>query len=267
MMITQIVFSPTGGTERVADTITARWGAPVRKIDLTDPAVDFAAEALDAEALTLIAVPSYGGRVPAPAAERIAKLRGNQARCVVLTVYGNRAYEDTLLELSDLAAGSGFRVIAAAAAVAEHSILHQYAAGRPDPQDEEQLRGFAGRILEKLRSGAEDAPAIPGNRPYRKAGGACSQGHKGLHRLRALRRKVPDRSNQQTGPEKDRRQSLHILYALCVPVPPWSTEGQRPDDLHRRNGHQKSLRREKEQRTVSLMYATKNSPVPKRRES
>lgn len=172
MKITQIVFSPTGGTERVADTITARWGAPVRKIDLTDPAVDFAAEALDAEALTLIAVPSYGGRVPAPAAERIAKLRGNQARCVVLTVYGNRAYEDTLLELSDLAAGSGFRVIAAAAAVAEHSILHQYAAGRPDPRDEEQLRGFAGRILEKLRSGAEDAPAIPGNRPYRKAGGA-----------------------------------------------------------------------------------------------
>ena len=172
MKITQIVFSPTGGTERVADTITAQWGAPVRKIDLTDPAVDFAAEALDAEALTLIAVPSYGGRVPAPAAERIAKLRGNQARCVVLTVYGNRAYEDTLLELSDLAAGSGFRVIAAAAAVAEHSILHQYAAGRPDPRDEEQLRGFAGRILEKLRSGAEDAPAIPGNRPYRKAGGA-----------------------------------------------------------------------------------------------
>lgn len=172
MKITQIVFSPTGGTERVADTITAQWGAPVRKTDLTDPAVDFAAEALDAEALTLIAVPSYGGRVPAPAAERIAKLRGNQARCVVLTVYGNRAYEDTLLELSDLAAGSGFRVIAAAAAVAEHSILHQYAAGRPDPRDEEQLRGFAGRILEKLRSGAEDAPAIPGNRPYRKAGGA-----------------------------------------------------------------------------------------------
>ena len=172
MKITQIVFSPTGGTARVAGTITAQWGAPVRKLDLTDPAVDFAAEALDAEALTLIAVPSYGGRVPAPAAERIAKLRGNQARCVVLTVYGNRAYEDTLLELSDLAAGSGFRVIAAAAAVAEHSILHQYAAGRPDPRDEEQLRGFAGRILEKLRSGAEDAPAIPGNRPYRKAGGA-----------------------------------------------------------------------------------------------
>ena len=172
MKITQIVFSPTGGTARVADIITAQWGSSVRKIDLTDPAVAFSAEALDGEALTLIAVPSYGGRVPAPAAERIAKLRGNQARCVVLTVYGNRAYEDTLLELSDLAAGSGFRVIAAAAAVAEHSILHRYATGRPDAQDEEQLRGFAGRILEKLRTGAEDAPAIPGNRPYRKAGGA-----------------------------------------------------------------------------------------------
>lgn len=172
MNITQIVFSPTGGTERAADIITAQWEATVRKLDLTDPAADFAEELFDQDSIVLIAVPSYGGRVPALAAERIAKLRGNQARCVVLTVYGNRAYEDTLLELYDLAAGSGFRVIAAAAAVAEHSILHQYATGRPDSQDEEQLRGFAGRILEKLQTGAEDAPAIPGNRPYRKAGGA-----------------------------------------------------------------------------------------------
>ena len=92
MKITQIVFSPTGGTARVADIITAQWGSSVRKIDLTDPAVAFSAEALDGEALTLIAVPSYDGRVPALAAERIAKLRGNLARCVVLTVYGNRAY-------------------------------------------------------------------------------------------------------------------------------------------------------------------------------
>ena len=172
MNITQIVFSPTGGTERAADIITARLGESVRKLDLTDPSADFAEVPFERDSVVLIAVPSYGGRVPSAAAERISKLRGNQARCVVLTVYGNRAYEDTLLELSDLAVGSGFRVIAAAAAVAEHSILHQYATGRPDAQDEEQLRGFAGSILEKLQAGAEDVPVIPGNRPYRKAGGA-----------------------------------------------------------------------------------------------
>lgn len=172
MNITQIVFSPTGGTERAADAITSRWGAPVRKLDLTDPTADFAEEHFEQDSIVLIAVPSYGGRVPAPAAERIAKLRGNQTRCVVLTVYGNRAYEDTLLELSDLAAGSGFRVIATVAAVAEHSILHQYAAGRPDAQDEEMLRSFAGKILEKFQAGGENVPAIPGNRPYKKAGGA-----------------------------------------------------------------------------------------------
>ena len=138
MNITQIVFSPTGGTERAADIITARLGESVLKLDLTDPSADFAEVPFARDSVVLIAVPSYGGRVPAPAAERISKLRGNQTRCVVLTVYGNRAYEDTLLELSDLAVGSGFAV----------------------------------RILEKLRTGAEDAPAIPGNRPYRKAGGA-----------------------------------------------------------------------------------------------
>lgn len=171
MKITQIVFSPTGGTARVADIITAQWAAPARKIDLTEPAVDFAAESLDPEALTLIAVPSYGGRVPALAAKRIAKLQGNQARCIVLSVYGNRAYEDTLLELADLASSSGLHVIAAISAVAEHSIVHQYATGRPDNEDEAVLRGFAGRVLEKFRSGADNVPAIPGNRPYRKASG------------------------------------------------------------------------------------------------
>ncbi|MDE6280624.1 MAG: hypothetical protein K2M15_02335, partial [Oscillospiraceae bacterium] len=101
-------------------------------IDLTDAALQ--STDLDDNDLAVIAIPSFGGRVPALAAQRLAKIHGNQARCVVMCVYGNRAYEDTLVELEDLARQSGFQVIAAVAAVAEHSIMHQYAAGRPDQQ-------------------------------------------------------------------------------------------------------------------------------------
>ena len=170
MRIVQIIFSPTGGTQKVADTITAEWGEPVEKIDLSDPKTDFAAISLEKETVAVIAVPSFGGRVPALATERLEKIHGNGARCVAVCVYGNRAYEDTLIELNDTAIACGFQVIAGIAAIAEHSIMHQYATGRPDEQDQGELRDFSRKILEKINGSPSDGPAVevPGNRPYKK---------------------------------------------------------------------------------------------------
>ncbi len=173
MDLIQIVFSPTEGTQRVADILTENLGKPVRKIDLTDAGLK--TTHLEREDFAVIAVPSYGGRVPALAAQRLAQVHGNQARCVVVCVYGNRAYEDTLIELKDLAEQCGFQVIAAVSAVAEHSIMHQYAAGRPDRQDQDELRSFAEKILDKLNQSDTDSASaleVPGDHPYKKAGGA-----------------------------------------------------------------------------------------------
>lgn len=174
MNVSQIIFSPTGGTEQVADIITSEWNIPVNKIDLTDAKTDYSKLNLKKEDIAIIAVPSYGGRIPALAAQRISKIHGNQAPCVIVCVYGNRAYEDTLIELKDLAEKNDFKVIAAIAAIAEHSIMHQYAAGRPDMKDKKELQNFAGKIWERINSGPAEAPTlqIPGNRPYKKAGGA-----------------------------------------------------------------------------------------------
>ncbi|MDE7222314.1 MAG: 4Fe-4S binding protein, partial [Acetatifactor sp.] len=124
--------------------------------------------------IAIIAAPSYGGRVPGLAAQRISNIHANQTPCVIVCVYGNRAYEDTLIELNDVAEKSGFKVIAAIAAIAEHSIMHQYAAGRPDAKDESELNCFAQKILDKINRKSADisTPQIPGNRPYKKAGGA-----------------------------------------------------------------------------------------------
>ena len=173
MGVVQIVFSPTGGTQKVADIIASELGGSFKRVDLSDPGMDFDQVSLDKGDLAVIAVPSFGGRVPALAVERLEKIHGNQAMCAIVCVYGNRAYEDTLLELGDAAGKSGFRVIAAVAAVAEHSIAHQYAAGRPDEADSRQLRDFAGKILEKVKGGdGASAPQLPGNRPYKKSGGS-----------------------------------------------------------------------------------------------
>ena len=172
MNIIQIVFSSTGGTQKAADMITSAWDIPVRKVDLSDLETDFSAVSLEKDDIAMIAVPSFGGRVPAPAIERLEEIKGNQAMGVLVCVYGNRAYEDTLIELNDSAEKSGFRVVAGIAAIAEHSIAHQYAAGRPDSADAEVLHGFAEKIIEKINENPEalPAPQIPGNRPYKKAG-------------------------------------------------------------------------------------------------
>ncbi|MDE7253114.1 MAG: EFR1 family ferrodoxin [Acetatifactor sp.] len=174
MNVSQIIFSPTGGTKQVTDIITKAWGMSVNEIDLTKAEADYSSLSVEKDDIAVIAVPSYGGRVPALAAQRISKICGNQAQCVIVCVYGNRAYEDTLIELSDIAEKSGFKVIAAVAAIAEHSIMHQYAAGRPDTKDQQELENFAKKILEKVNGSAAEAsaPQIPGNHPYKKAGGA-----------------------------------------------------------------------------------------------
>lgn len=82
MRIVQIVFSPTGGTQRVADLITGAWGLPVTQFDLSDPAAGCTELQLDSQDLVLIAVPSFGGRVPALAIQRLGNISGGGAQLI-----------------------------------------------------------------------------------------------------------------------------------------------------------------------------------------
>ena len=168
MSTVEIVFSPTGGTEKVARILGGCWDDNAVVIDLSDAETDFSKCSIDSGDQVIVAMPSFGGRAPAVAIERLAKIEGNGSKCTLVCVYGNRAYEDTLVEMEDAAKKSGFTVVAAIAAVAEHSIMPRYAAGRPDASDRKQLEQFAGLIAGKT----EAVGSIPGNRPYKKAGGA-----------------------------------------------------------------------------------------------
>ena len=171
MSMFEIVFSPTGGTEKVSGLVTGTLDANIVTVDLTDGGVDFHGVSMTKRDVAVISVPSYAGRVPAVAVERLGMVRGNGARAVLVCVYGGRAFEDTLIELEDVAKRAGFRVVAAVSAIAEHSVARQFAAGRPDAQDVAQLSEFAQRIRQKLLDGAASEPSIPGNRPCKRAGG------------------------------------------------------------------------------------------------
>ncbi len=148
-MYYNIYFSTTGGTKRVADILANRLCDNYLSIDLCRHIEPIS---LTSEDVCLVSVPSYSGRVPEIAIERIRKIHGNGAKAVLNCVYGNRAWEDTLTELQDTLVDCGFICVAAVAAVAEHSIFRQFAAGRPDNDDETALNGFADLIKGKLQS-------------------------------------------------------------------------------------------------------------------
>ncbi|MEY8338333.1 4Fe-4S binding protein [Lachnospiraceae bacterium 62-35] len=174
MKLYEIIFSPTGGTKRAADFLAAAWECEKEEIDLLSPKEDGSGYSFTCEDICIFAVPAFGGRVPGPVMEKLKKMKGNNACAVLMAVYGNREFEDTLLELKDGAEAAGFSVFAAAAAVAEHSIVRKFAAGRPDEKDREELKEFGRQIQAALMAGGEKERAplqVPGNRPYRKYGG------------------------------------------------------------------------------------------------
>lgn len=170
MRVIEMSFSPTGGTKKVADVLCEHLSANFEMVDLSDSKYNFSNISISSKDIAVIAVPSYGGRVPEVVNSRISQIAGNGCKTIIIGVYGNRAFEDTLVELYDIAQSSGFQIIAAIAAVAEHSIARQYAAGRPDISDEKEIDIFAEKILDKLNRQKYSSPNLPGNRPYKKRG-------------------------------------------------------------------------------------------------
>ena len=164
MKTIEIFFSPTGGTRKVCDALTRAIdnGEPT-VIDMAKPEwTNSVQHIVPTDCLAVIAAPSFAGRVPSTMAARMAQVRAEGGKAVIVCVYGNRAYDDTLVELQDLAEQSGFTVVAAVAAIAEHSVVRQYATGRPDSDDMAMLTNFANKIKLKLSSGEYSVPQIPG---------------------------------------------------------------------------------------------------------
>ncbi len=168
MNVYTMYFSPTGGTKRVVDILAGEFGTPV-EMDFSAFNKNYGIYRFEPGDVCFIGVPSFGGRVPDAALKNLTKVQAHGAAAVVVVAYGNRAYEDTLLELRKAMEGCGFKVVAAVAAVTEHSIMHQYGAGRPERKDIQDLKAMAGRIRKKLlRPDSWKDFFVPGRYPYKE---------------------------------------------------------------------------------------------------
>ncbi len=161
MSIYSIYFSPTGGTEKVCDIIAGSFSKDFKAVELINREDDYASVKLTQDDIAIIAGPVYGGRIPGVAMERLEQITGGGAKAVLVAVYGNRAFDDALMELKDGAERCGFVPVAGIAANAEHSIARTIAAGRPDKDDETVLKEFVDKIKEKIARG-ETGVEVPG---------------------------------------------------------------------------------------------------------
>ncbi len=177
-----VYFSPTGTSKRIVEAIAKGIQASSEHIDLTPPTARTQEFEKLHDDLAVIAAPVYAGRIPSEAVYRLRRLSADDTLAVLVAVYGNRHYDDALLELQDLSIELGFKPIAGGAFIGEHSYSTAEvptAHGRPDSDDLEKAMEFGRKIKEKMMKISEprDIPPlkVPGNHPYREGMRATSE--------------------------------------------------------------------------------------------
>ena len=172
--IQPVYFSPTHTSAKIVTAIAEGTDIIVNKeIDLTYPCAD--QKVISTDSLAIIGVPTYAGRVAPTALERLQKIKGDNTPAIIVVLYGNRDYEDALLELRDSVKQLGFVPVAGGAFIGEHSYSTEEfptAAGRPDVSDIQIASEFGKNIIKLLNQYADikELPAleVKGNFPYKE---------------------------------------------------------------------------------------------------
>lgn len=169
--VTALFFSPTYTTKKcvvaIAKGVAEGLDAEYREYNITTPLMRRQTPEYGPGDLVVFGVPVYIGRVPNLFRNYFASIKGDGAIGVPIVVYGNRAYDDALIELRDIMQGNGFQCMAAGAFIGEHSFSYTLGGGRPDAADLQKATAFGEEIARRLLAGAEPPHQlqVPGN-PY-----------------------------------------------------------------------------------------------------
>lgn len=160
-----VYFSGTGTTEktvrRIASGLSAALSAPMEVFGFTPPAARQDDLSFGPEDLVVLGVPTYAGRVPNVLLPYLTgKVHGAATPAVPVVLFGNRNFDDSLMELRNIMTANGFMPVTAAAFVGEHSFSRTLGAGRPNAADLTQMDDFARDTAQKLRELAA-LPIVP----------------------------------------------------------------------------------------------------------
>lgn len=170
--LNSMFFSPTSTTGRVIGVIEKGLmgcSGICRgvSVDFTLPSNRKEVLCFGDDDILLIGLPVYAGRVPNVLLDYLKTFRGDNSLAIPVVVYGNRDYDDALIELNDILETNGFNVIAGGAFVGEHSFSNILAMNRPDDKDLSIARDFADMISKKISEKDFAKIEVKGNRPYR----------------------------------------------------------------------------------------------------
>lgn len=162
--ISKIFFSPSGTTLKIVNEIAKNFELDNENYDL----LSFDSEKEFENELVIVGVPSFDGRIPKLACERLSKIKGHNTKAIAILNYGNIDYGDSLLELTDLLKKNGFDLIGVCTTVSQHSQFGEIAKGRPDENDLDKISKFAQHIKFKLENNIENELFFAGQKPYKE---------------------------------------------------------------------------------------------------
>jgi len=145
-----LYFSATNTTAQVVKAVADSMDKSYKEYDITLQSNRECDIVFDENDMVIVGVPVYGGRVPAFLTDYFTRVKGNNTAAVFIVVYGNRNYDDALLELRHTFERNGFIGVAGGAFIGEHSFTNQVGTARPDQNDMEIAHKFGAEIKEKL---------------------------------------------------------------------------------------------------------------------
>jgi len=173
--INAMYFSATDTTKEVVSTLARGISDNISRetatniIDFTLPVARLKPVHFSEQDVVIVGVPVYAGRVPNVLVKYLNSITGNGALAIPIVVYGNRNYDDALIELKDILEFNGFKIIAAGAFIGEHSFSRILAKNRPDEKDIAMVCDFANQIHKKIIAQEHvQTVVVNGNKSYRK---------------------------------------------------------------------------------------------------